>query len=620
MTPDVTAADAPTSKWFGSYLLLEALPAYGMVQPYVARADGRVGLCVVKRLLPALEGNPTARARFAREAKIGAQLQHPGIVPFVGHGVEGSTAFLAVDFLVGEPLQAALGALSRAGSRLPLPLFRTIAVSVLDALSFAHRARGADGTPLGIVHRDLTPRNIILTFAGEVKISDFGVARLNADDFKTVPGIAVGTLEYLSPEQATGQTVDARSDLYTLSALFYEMLAGQPVIPPGSTTVATLSLVANVEPTPLVTLRPDLSPRLAGVIERGMAKDREVRFQSAAEMKQALESALGPLPAAGPEVLSRFLRELLPDSEARMIQLMDRIRDQAATAPPRPSQIGADGMVRPGELERASPSQLATLVVRDRSTPRGGTPGEVISDEPPEPSVMTMPGTLVRGGEPAPLPLVSTVPGATFREPVPSRVGPPPRRWSMIAVVGVALLLVVAALLLRPETPEPVVVDDQAATSDPAPVVTAALKPGPPQAVAEPEPAPPAEASPPPRSEVLEAKGPPSKRRGVSKDPGESTSVSNPAPPAPPPSSPPPAESPYAGLRQKIRTMIAAQPKKDVRTFDEVRGALARLSKDLPEPTRQKVASKLSSADLAQDVEELGQALELIERSRAQLE
>ncbi|MBK6683193.1 MAG: serine/threonine protein kinase [Deltaproteobacteria bacterium] len=619
MTPDVTAEDAPTSKWFGSYLLLEALPAYGMVQPYVARADGRVGLCVVKRLLPALEGNPTARARFAREARIGAQLQHPGIVPFVGHGVEGTTAFLAVDFLVGEPLQAALAALARAGSRLPLPLFRTIALSVLDALSFAHRARSAEGTPLGIVHRDLTPRNIILTFAGEVKISDFGVARLNADDFKTVPGIAVGTLEYLSPEQATGQTVDARSDLYTLSALFYEMLAGKPVIPPGTTTVATLSLVANVEPTPLVTLRPDLSPRLAGVIERGMAKDREVRFQSAAEMKVALESALGPSPAAGPEALSRFLRELLPDSEARMIQLMDRIRDQAATAPPRPSQIGADGVVRPGEMDRASPSQLATMVVRDRSTPRGGTPSELVSDEPPEPSVMTMPGTLVRGGEPAPMPQVSTIPSGNVREPVPSLVGPAPRRGTMILVLGVALLLVVAALLLRPQAPEPMLIDDPPAPSADPPVVTAALKPGEPRA-AEAEPTAPAEVSPPPRSEVLEAKGPPSKRRVPNKEPGEAAAVSSPPPPASPPPAPPPAESPYAGLRQKIRAMIAAQPKKDVRTFDEVRGALARLSKDLPEPTRQKVASKLSSADLAQDVEELGQALELIERSRAQLE
>lgn len=623
MTAEVTQTDPAPAKWLGPYLLLEALPPYGMVQPYVARAEGRVGLCMVKRLLPALEGNPTARARFAREAKIGAELQHPNIVPTVGHGVEDGAAYLAVDFVTGESLASTLAALNRAGSRLPLSVFRTIALSVLDALTYAHGARGKDGAPLGIVHRDLTPRNILLTYLGEVKIGDFGVARLNADDFKTVPGIAVGTLEYLSPEQATGQTADLRSDLYTLSAVFYEMLTGRPVVAPGSTTVATLSVVANVDPPSLAGLRPDLSPRLVGVIERGLVKDRTQRFQSAPEMRAALETALGPTPAVGPEGLSRFLRELLPDGEARLMELIDRIRERAALAPARPSQLGADGAVRPGELDRASPSQLATMIVRDRSTPRGGVPVE--GDEPPEPSVMTMPGTLVRGSEPVPMPVISTIPSSAHREVVPSRIGPPPKRWWPVAVIsGAAILLVVAVASLRGNAPQPVLLEEAAPGVAPSVVASAATAPTPVEAEALREAPPPPTADAPPvnRPVAPETKAAPAKRR-VGKEGSDPGNVGGaPVSPPPPPAAPPPAptESPYAGVRQKIRTMMAALPKKDVKTFDEVRNTLARLSRDLPEPTRQKVDSKLSSADLAQDVEELAQALELIERSRARLE
>jgi eukaryotic-like serine/threonine-protein kinase len=260
------------------YELLEPIGRGGMAT--VFRGTDRVlGRGVAVKVLASSYADDDAFvARFRREARAAAGLSHPSVVAVFDTGSDDGTHFIVMEHVEGRTLADVL--------ELDGPLepgrAAEIAEAVCDALGFAH-ARG-------IVHRDVKPANIMVTPDGGVKVMDFGIARAATDDTLTKTAMILGTANYLSPEQAEGRPLDARSDLYSLGAVLYEALTGRPPFE-GNTPVAVAAKHVQEPPVPPSRLRPDLPPALEAVAMRALQKDRASRFASAGDMSQALHAA-----------------------------------------------------------------------------------------------------------------------------------------------------------------------------------------------------------------------------------------------------------------------------------------------------------------------------------------
>jgi serine/threonine protein kinase len=267
----------------GRYRIIRKLGAGGMGAVYEAVQEAISRKVALKVLLPAYAENPEAVARFHREAQAAASLGHPNIVSVTDFGADNGVVFLVMELLVGESLASAI----ERGPSLAPGRAAWIASQVLSALSVAHQA--------GIVHRDMKPDNVFLTEVSGmndvVKLLDFGIARFteqSKDSKLTHTGAVLGTPMYMSPEQARGRAVDHRTDLYSVGAILYEMLTGR--LPFAAENVhALLFAILEDTPTPISSLRSDVSPGLVAVVERAMAKDASARFQTAEEFRAALD-------------------------------------------------------------------------------------------------------------------------------------------------------------------------------------------------------------------------------------------------------------------------------------------------------------------------------------------
>ncbi len=286
---------------FGRYRLLERLGEGGMAEVFKAKSYGVEGfekVLVIKRILPELARNPAFVELFVREAKLAVRLSHANIVQVFDLGIaptEGGDGayFIAMEYVHGFDLAKVLQRTSQQGAVLPVAMCVHLVAEVAKGLDHAHRRRDEQLRPLGIVHCDVSPQNVLLSFEGEVKVTDFGIAKardivdLGGTDEDTFARKLRGKFAYMSPEQASHGRVDARSDLFSLGVVLYELLTGVNPFRAAS-TFETLRRVQAAEVPPVELLRPDLPPALVEIVQTSLQKDPAARFADAGRMYETL--------------------------------------------------------------------------------------------------------------------------------------------------------------------------------------------------------------------------------------------------------------------------------------------------------------------------------------------
>lgn len=355
---------------FGDYELLERIAAGGMAEVFLARRRGTDGFekrLVVKRILPGLARNPRFVQMFVQEAKLSVSLCHPNIVQVFELGRVAEDPYLAMEYIHGRDLTHALRALRRLDERMPVGLAATIAARVARGLAFAHARAGPDGRPLHIVHRDVSPHNIVVSFEGEVKLVDFGIARLVGEAPEAAadgrPG--GGKFAYMSPEQARGEPATARSDLFALGVVLFEMLAGRRLFADADPD-AKLQQVLECRVPDVRAINPAVPDALHAILSRLLAARPEDRPAGGAAVEDELRAfvfASGERwdsPQIGAWLRALFPEEATSAAAANLELLAEDLHAMHSRADPEPEVV-------PSEPSMPSVSESA----RTRTDERG---------------------------------------------------------------------------------------------------------------------------------------------------------------------------------------------------------------------------------------------------------
>jgi serine/threonine protein kinase len=316
----VPPADVPLAAgtFLGKYQVLRLLAVGGMAEIYLARATGIAGFekaLVLKRILPHLADDPEFVAMFLDEARLTATLGHPNVVQVYDVDRVGQDTFFTMELVNGRDLTSVLAACAQKKRGLSLSHALYIVREVASGLHYAHDKKGKDGQPLGTVHRDVSPGNVMVSFEGLVKIVDFGIAKAALRSSKTKSGMVKGTVLYMSPEQAQGHELDRRSDVFSLGILLYELTTGTRPFR-GPSDYAVLHKLISEDAPPPTAKRPNYPPALERIVLRALARDREARYPTAGALRDELEqfmkeSAL----VATASSLGAFMRELFDQRE-----------------------------------------------------------------------------------------------------------------------------------------------------------------------------------------------------------------------------------------------------------------------------------------------------------------
>ena len=276
---------------FGKYLLLERVNVGGMAEVFKAKTFGAAGfesIRAIKRILPNLVEDEEFIKMFFDEASIALQLHHPNIVQIYELGKHGEHYYISMEYIASRDLRAILDRLRASGQLMPIPQAAYITARTAEGLDYAHRREDQNGLPMNIVHRDVSPQNVLLGYEGEVKVIDFGIAKAANRASKTQAGVLKGKFGYMSPEQVRGLPIDRRSDIFAVGVLLYEMLTGERLFI-GESDFSTLERVRNADVIPPTSFNKKISPRLEQIVLKILAREVEDRYQWASELARDLQ-------------------------------------------------------------------------------------------------------------------------------------------------------------------------------------------------------------------------------------------------------------------------------------------------------------------------------------------
>lgn len=382
----------------GRYQLIAELARGGMAIVYLAVVQGPGGfnkLVVVKELKPELIDEPAFLTMFLDEARLAARLSHPNIVQTNEVGNDSNRTFMAMDYLDGRGLDRVRRRALSTGRELSLPIHLRVICDMLAGLHYAHTLTDFDGTHLSIVHRDVSPQNVFVTFDGQIKLLDFGIAKTTDSIYETRAGVLKGKVAYMAPEQARGQKVDARADVFSTGIMLWEALTGRRMYE-GQNDQATLWALASGDLPRASSVKPWVPPLLDEICARAMAWDRDKRYPSAGDLLHDLERYLETTDSGvTPREVGLCVSDLFRDDRIRVNGVIEshiaRIRADA----PREALPVLDLAVRgltPSSERDVSPAQRSVQSVVPRLT---GIDDEV---QPSDRALVGPPRTRARRG------------------------------------------------------------------------------------------------------------------------------------------------------------------------------------------------------------------------------
>ncbi|AGP39870.1 serine/threonine-protein kinase [Sorangium cellulosum] len=442
----------------GRYELLIAIAQGGMGTVWAARERGGAAgdkIVAVKTMLPALSSDPRCKRMFLTESRIAARIKHPNVCAILDQGEQSGVLYFVMEWIDGDALVALQGGSTRKQGRpLPLPVAVRIAIEAARGLHAAHELRDEDGALVGLVHRDVSPHNILITRDGSVKIADFGVAKAvaQADNPTTNTGHMKGKILFMAPEQVYSEQLDRRSDIFALGIVLYQLTTGTHPFA-ASHDLATMARIARPEPVdPPSSLDPGYPPALEAAVVRALAKDPAERFATMAELADALEAVNATL-GGRPEEVTGYIRDALAARTARRAAVIkDALRAADGRSRGRPSSrldprrrartiataaalvasgalLGAATLLWIGLGEGPAPQQIvevpAAPPVTEEPGPRAANAEPRAPEPPPAPAPSTAPATppssapaaTVSPGPPRPPRAPAEAGRARFREP-----------------------------------------------------------------------------------------------------------------------------------------------------------------------------------------------------------
>ena len=388
---------------------------------WLSRLTGAAGfekLCIVKTVLPSIAKDADFVSRFLHEGRVLTQLSHGNIAQVLDMNEADGQLFIALEYIAGVDLSRLHEQVRAAKEFMPLPLVVALITQAAEGLGAAHRKAALDGSPLNIVHRDVSPHNIMVSYEGEVKVIDFGIAKSEARSRHTAQASVMGKLGYMAPEQARGEALDHRADQYALSIVAWELLANQSWVRRGTLTEMVVAMAHPPPFRPLGPLRPDVPPSLEAVILKALSPLPAPRYATTDEFAQVLMGELLKLgaPPTKPQ-LGQYVRSRCSSDFATQRQLLTRVSTQRSPPPQseRPkADMLAETLVRPGELTSRSagdsmltaPRKLPAAHGEDLATSTWGTDAAANSavteavglpfTSPARPSVLVPPSAMPR--------------------------------------------------------------------------------------------------------------------------------------------------------------------------------------------------------------------------------
>ncbi len=330
---------------FGKYLLLERLNVGGMAEVFVAKAFGVEGferILAIKKILPTMAEDEEFITMFIDEARISVQLNHANVVHIHELGKHDDAYYIAMEYVPGKDLRSLLERFRRRKEIMPTAMAVYCATKICEGLDYAHRKKDARGQDLCIIHRDVSPQNILISFEGEVKIIDFGIAKAANRSQKTQAGILKGKFGYMSPEQVRGLPIDRRSDIFAVGVILYEMLTGEKLFV-GESDFSTLEKVRNAEvPTPRQ-FNPNIPAGLEKVVMKSLAREAEDRYQWSSDLQEDLMRFLlaGDAIYSGKH-LAAFMKDAFAEDLLRENEKMERF-----STVERPEQVETSSVSSP---------------------------------------------------------------------------------------------------------------------------------------------------------------------------------------------------------------------------------------------------------------------------------